>query len=34
VPAFYYHSRFYGWASTPWGTPIRYAWYMLPRPCG
>ena len=27
VPAFYYHSRFYGWASTPWGTPIRYAWY-------
>lgn len=25
VPAFYYGPRFYAWALTPWGAPIRYA---------
>ena len=26
VPAVYYGSGFYGWAATPWGAPVRYAW--------
>jgi hypothetical protein len=26
VPAVYYGPRFYAWAVTPWGAPVRYAW--------
>jgi hypothetical protein len=26
VPAVYYGSGFYGWAVSPWGTPVRYGW--------
>jgi len=26
VPAVYYGPRFYSWAVTPWGAPVRYAW--------
>lgn len=26
VPAVYYGPRFYAWAVTPWGVPVRYAW--------
>jgi len=26
VPAVYYGSGFYGWAVTPWGAPVGYAW--------
>jgi hypothetical protein len=25
VPSFYYGPRFYAWAVTPWGVPVRYA---------
>jgi hypothetical protein len=32
VPAFYYGPRFYAWAITPWGTPVRYAWFGLATP--
>lgn len=32
VPAFYYGPRFYAWAMTPWGTPVRYAWFGLATP--
>ncbi len=26
APAFYYPGRFYGWAISPWETPVNYAW--------
>jgi hypothetical protein len=26
VPGVYYNRRFYAWAVTPWGMPVRYAW--------
>ena len=29
VPALYYGPGFYGWAVTPWGAPMRYAWFGL-----
>jgi hypothetical protein len=32
VPAFYYGPRFYAWAVTPWGAPVRYAWFGLATP--
>ncbi len=32
VPAVYYGPRFYAWAVTPWGDPVRYAWYGLAEP--
>ena len=32
VPAVYYGPRFYAWAVTPWGVPVRYAWGGLAMP--
>jgi len=32
VPAVYYGPRFYAWAVTPWGEPMRYAWFGLATP--
>ena len=32
VTAVYYGPGFYGWAVTPWGAPVRYAWFGLATP--
>jgi hypothetical protein len=32
VPGVYYGSRFYGWAVTPWGAPVGYAWGRITAP--
>ena len=32
VPAVYYGPGFYGWAVTPWGASMRYAWFGLATP--
>ena len=32
VPRVYYNPRFYAWAVTPWGAPVRYAWFGLATP--
>lgn len=32
VPAYYYGPRFYAWALTPWGVPVRYAWFSFAAP--
>jgi hypothetical protein len=32
VPAVYYGPRFYAWAVTPWGVPLRYAWFGMATP--
>jgi hypothetical protein len=32
VPGVYYGPRFYAWALTPWGTPVRYAWFGIATP--
>jgi len=32
VPAVRYGPRFYGWAATPWGAPMPYAWSGLATP--
>ena len=33
VPGVYYGPRFYAWAAgTPWGGPVRYAWFGLATP--
>ncbi|MGA9055018.1 MAG: hypothetical protein WB763_00750 [Terriglobia bacterium] len=32
VPGVYYSRRFYGWAVTPWGVPVHYAWFGMATP--
>jgi hypothetical protein len=32
VPGVYYSRRFYAWAATGWGAPVRYAWFGLVTP--